>query len=317
MDAIRVGDAMDDASGQYPSFIINDCGQGGWSSPMQHDGRHLRETRVTNMGSGSRFALLLPYDDFKHPSYEASIAITYRDSSIVEHKVEINAGTAGLKTIGVFEHTGDGIWKTLRLPIPRWIYATNIQAELSQNIGTTETEEPAPSGDTSSVPPNKRFGTGQVRIDHIRFLDAMGNEQLVLQHGKPATLEITFHAEDTSLVGSTMMCSVGFLSHDGLEIAAIQSLGDGIMFTISLSGKIRMVIDNLLLCNRGYRISVGLFSQMDLNGYNPHFTVSPFLYDLLARSYDIAVEGAYMAENWIFRPPVRWEADGLVSSSEG
>src|SRR5262249_29881175 len=108
--------------------------------------------------------------------------------------------------------------------------------------------------------------------------------------------------------GTRMVCAASFVGMDGLKISAMISTGDGQEFVVAQSGALRLVFDPVLLANGSYRLSVGLFSRMDLQGYDPYFISSPYLYDLLARSHEFVIEGAHAAESWIFRHPVRWEA---------
>jgi lipopolysaccharide transport system ATP-binding protein len=294
---IRVGDAMDDAAGQYPSFLISDPGDSAWGEPEQRDGRRIRLVRrPVERGLGARFALFVHQDDFSDPACEAAIEVEYRDANRFPAHVEVHAGAAGMRRVLSMEHAGDLGWKSVRSTLATWI------------VGLSGSQGPA--GDTvdrTPVPLAKRFGTGQVRVQRLRFLTDNDRETYVFRHGCSMVVEVDYWAEDSTIVGTTMVCAVGFLGMDGLQIAANISSADGRTFEVAPRGMVRVVFDPLLLANGTYRFSVGLFSQMDLQGYDPHFTANPFLYDLLARSHEFVVEGANPAESWLFRHPVRWE----------
>jgi len=318
VEEIRVGDAMDDASSQYPSFVITDDRSGGWGPPHEVDGRLAREARPAVDG-GAGFALLLHRDDFTDPACSVSLEVEYRDASSAASYLELNGGAAGMKRLLTLEHARDGRSKTARALIPRWIYAparsenapregSPVRAEAQDAADLAAGGSRAPLSPEAGAP-SRRFGTGQVRIDSIRFIGADSAETYVLRHGRKMILEISYHCEDDTLLGTSLVCAVGFIEAGGLEVSAIISSADGAIFTVTPRGRIRMTVDRLLFCNGTYRVSIGLFSQMDLHGYNPHFTASPWLFDLLARTHEIVVEGTYPAEDWVFRQPVHWESD--------
>jgi lipopolysaccharide transport system ATP-binding protein len=303
-EEIRVGDAMDDAAGRYPSFLITDPAESAWGEPQERDGRRFRLVRrPAEGGLGARFALFVHDDDFSDRAYEASLEVVYRDTSRDPSHIEVHAGAAGMKWLLSLEHAGDLGWKSARTALPTWILGPSA----------TPGAPAASATGTMLVPPSKRFGTGQVRIQRLRFLTDEDRETYVFRHGCRMVVEIVYRAEDSSIVGTTMVCAVGFLGIDGLQIAANISSAEGRTFEVTPRGTIRIVFDPLLLANGTYRFSVGLFSRMDLQGYNPHFTASPFLYDLLARSHEFVMEGAHPAESWLFRHPVRWEEEGKAT----
>jgi lipopolysaccharide transport system ATP-binding protein len=294
-EEVRVGDALDDNSSHYRSFVISGAADGTWSPPQRREERLTRAVRPASNGvSGARFALFVPHDDFTDPDFQLELEVAYQDSSRVPCHLEVHTGVAGLKELVSLEHTGDGQWKTARTVVPRWVYAP-----------TTTVEPPA-----ERLSPAKRFGTGQVLIESVQFLNGEGQPTFVLQHGRPLRIVLTYRAEDPSVIGTPLTWASGFHALDRTQIMAMISSAQGISYKVCARGRLTMRFERLLLCNGAYRFSTALFSKLDLHGYSQHFTSNPDLYDMMASSFELLVEGAAPAESWIFRHPVAWESAG-------
>jgi ABC-type polysaccharide/polyol phosphate transport system ATPase subunit len=341
-EEIRVGDALDDNSVDYGSFIVAEAVSGTWSPPQRREARLTRAVRSARNGlSGARFAVFVSHDDFTAGDFRLELEVDYQDSSRVPCHVEVDAGLAGLKRILDLEHAGDGLWKTARTVVPRWVY---LPSSLARPPAATEPTAPAADGQAAAAeanpPENKprpadsepavtegtrptaeteggerlspmtRFGTGQVLIDTVKFLNEEGEETFVLQHGRPMSIVLSYHVEDRTVIGAPLIWASGFQGLDRTQITAMVSSAQGISFEVRARDCLVMRFDRLLLCNGTYRFSTALFSRLDLHGYNPHFTTSPYLYDMLANSFELLVEGAYPAESWIFRHPLIWESVG-------
>lgn len=304
-EEIRVGDALDDSSSHYRSFVISEGIEGTWSPPVRREGRLTRAVRPPGNGlSGARFALFVPHDDFTAPDFQLELEVAYQDTSGMPCRLEVNTGMAGLKEISSLEHAGDGRWKTMRVPIPRWVY---LPAGADPSAARGENGQ---RGATLATSPAKRFGTGQVLIEQVRFIDEHGQQTFLFRHGRPLSVVLSYHAQDPAVIGTPLVWASGFHGLDRSEISAMISSAQDVRLEVRAHGCLTMRLDRLLLCNGTYRFSTALFSQLDLHGYNPHFTASPYLYDMLARSFEILVEGGYPAESWIFRHPVSWESAG-------
>jgi lipopolysaccharide transport system permease protein len=320
-EEIRVGGALDDNSVDYRSFVVAEAANGTWSPPQRREARLTRAVRSARSGlSGARFALFVPHDDFTARDFGLELEVDYQDSSRIPCHVEVDAGLAGLKRILTLEHVGDGRWKTARTVVPRWVY---LPSSLAPASAPTEQTAPANDGQAAAaeapaaeaeggarLSPTKRFGTGQVLIDSVKFLNEEGQETFVLQHGRPMPVVLSYHAEDRTVIGAPLIWASGFQGLDRTQITAMVSSAQGIRFEVRAQGCLAMRFERLLLCNGTYRFSTALFSRLDLHGYNPHFTTSPYLYDMLANSFELLVEGAYPAESWIFRHPLTWESVG-------
>lgn len=341
VEEIRVGDALDDNCVDYRSFVVAEAASGTWSPPQRREARLTRAVRSARSGlSGARFALFVPHDDFTARDFGLELEVDYQDSSRIPCHVEVDAGLAGLKRILALEHVGDGLWKTARAVVPRWVYLPSSLASPSASaeerapaadspVAATETARPeekppavhslpaavetAPAEEAEGgarLSPTKRFGTGQILIDSVKFLNEEGQETFVLQHGRPMSVVLSYHAEDPAVIGAPLIWASGFQGLDRTQITAMVSSAEGISFEVHAQGCLAMRFERLLLCNGTFRFSTALFSRLDLHGYNPHFTTSPYLYDMLANSFEVLVEGAYAAESWIFRHPLTWESVG-------
>lgn len=311
-EEIRVGDAMDDQVSRYPSFVISDPTESTWGVPQWRGDRFTRIVQAGRNGiDGAKFALFLAHDDFAADDFNLELEIVFQDSSIVPCHLELNAGLAGLKHLLSLENAGNNAWKTIRTIIPKWIYALpgSEKNEFPSQISKPgeESSNNGESTTTMTERPEQRFGTRQVLIDRVQFLNEQGQESYIFQHGRPMSIVLSYHTKDPSVVGNDLIWTIAFQRVDGIDVTNMVSSAQGQVFKVSFEGKLKVSFDTLLLCNGIYRFSTGLFSKMDLQGYNPHFTTSSLLYDLSARAHEIVVEGGYPAENWIFRHPVRWE----------
>ena len=309
-EEIRVGDAMDDDSRNYRSFVVSDPAESAWSPPVRRGGRLTRAVEPAREGvTGAKFALLLPHQDFDDPRLRVEIEVSYQDSSRTPAHVELNAGFLGLRRIVSLEHAGDGRSKTARATLPAWIYAP-------PGSGTAG----AAANDADAPAPQKRFGTGQLVIERVRFLSDNGEERYVFETGRRMSVSLAYKATDPAIVGTSMLWAVGFERMDGIMASTMISTVQDRRFTIRPAGELRLVLDPLLLTKGRYRVSVVVFSDLDLDGFSPHFTRSPSIYDMHRLAYEVDVEGTYSMEIGVFRAPVRWladEDDAVAITGEG
>jgi hypothetical protein len=117
-----------------------------------------------------------------------------------------------------------------------------------------------------------------------------------------------------------MLWAVGFERTDGIMASTMISTVQNRRFTVRPAGELRLVLDPMLLTKGHYRVSVVVFSELDLDGFSPHFTRSPSIYDMHRLAYEVDVEGTYSMEIGMFRAPVQWlsdEGDALAVMGEG
>jgi lipopolysaccharide transport system ATP-binding protein len=300
-EEIRVGDAMDDDSHNYRSFVVSDPAESAWSPPQRRGGRLTRAVEPAREGvSGAKFALFLAHQDFADPRLHVEIELSYQDSSRAPTHLELNAGFLGLRRIFSLDHAGDGRGKTARVTLPPWIYAPPGSGALDAAGTTSDAEAPAPQ---------KRFGTGQLVIERVRFLGDKGEERCVFETGRQMSVALAYKAADPAIVGTSMLWAVGFERVDGIMASTMISTVQDRWFTVLPAGELRLVLDPLLLTKGHYRVSVVIFSDLDLDGFSPHFTRSPSIYDMHRLAYEVDVEGTYSMEIGLFRAPVRWLSD--------
>jgi len=300
-EEIRVGDAMDDDSQNYRSFVVSDPVESAWSPPQRRGGRLTRAVDPAREGvSGAKFALFLAHHDFADPRLHVEIEVSYQDSSRAPAHLELNAGFLGLRRILSLEHAGDGRGKTARVTLPAWIYAPPGSGALGAGGSASDAGAPAPQ---------KRFGTGQLVIERVRFLSDKGEERYVFETGRQMSVALAYKATDPAILGTSMLWAVGFERMDGIMASTMISTVQDRWFTVRPAGELRLVLDPLLLTKGHYRVSVVIFSDLDLDGFSPHFTRSPSIYDMHRLAYEVDVEGTYSMEIGLFRAPVRWLSD--------
>jgi lipopolysaccharide transport system ATP-binding protein len=326
-EEILVGDSMDDNFTAYPSFVISDPAEGTWSAAKKINNRFCRSVMPGRNGTdGASFALFLPADNFTAEDYHMKIEVVYRDCSPYPCHIELHAGVAGLKRIHTFEHSDDYNIKIEKFLVPRWVYAipkkmdehNNEQKSIEdkmniyeENASDSPTEVFKGENLTSLIERNedtiKRFGTHQVIIEKIQFINERGEESCILQHGKAFSIVLSYKTCDLSLIGSTMGWSMSFLRPDGVNTIQMISLIQGKKFEIKHKGKLSMNFDNLLLNSGIYKINTAIFSDLDLNGPNTPFTESKNMYDVLRGLYEVAVNGTTLLESGLVRHPVKWD----------
>jgi hypothetical protein len=146
-------------------------------------------------------------------------------------------------------------------------------------------------------------------MERVRFLTDHGEERFVFQTGRRMSVVVNYRTKDESILGKPMLWAVGFERIDGITACTLISTVQEHVFAVRPHGELTLVLDPLLLTNGQYRVSVVIFSELDLHGSSPHFTRSPLVYDMHRLAYEIHVEGTYHMEIGLFRPPVRWLSD--------
>jgi lipopolysaccharide transport system ATP-binding protein len=316
-ERIAVGDALDDDTKHYRSFVLSDPDESCWSPPRRRGERLCRIVAPTRDGArGAKFALFLSHHDAMADESGIELEVVYQDIGRVPCHLELNLGMAGLKSLLTLEHAADRQWKTVRVPIPRWAYASHGGSSQARTEGEMPGRAEAVASAPQPVPAERRFGTGQVVIERVRFLDAHGIETSLFTTGQEMSIVVQYRTRDTALVGTTMLCAVGFERLDGVVATTPISTVQDQRFPVNSRGTLRVTFEPLLLTTGGYRLSVVLFSEHDLHGYNANFTRNDQIYDMHRLAYQIAVEGTYRAEYGLFRAPVRWSSEPIHSSPE-
>jgi lipopolysaccharide transport system ATP-binding protein len=303
-EEIRVGDAMDDST-HYPSFVISDPAESRWGIPERRGGRLARAVEPAGAGiNGAKFALFLAHHEFGDPGLKLEVAVSYQDNTTTPSHVELNAGVAGLRRLLSLEHAGDQQWRTIRATLPEWIYA---------NPGTAASAAVEAKPANAETPPEKRFGTGQLVMERVRFLTDEGEERFVFETGRRMSVVVNYRTKDADILGTPMLWAVGFERIDGITACTLISTVQDRVFAVRPSGELTLVLDPLLLTKGQYRVSVVIFSELDLDGSSPHFTRSSLVYDMHRLAYEVRVEGTYHMEIGFFRAPVRWLSDEAES----
>jgi ABC-type polysaccharide/polyol phosphate transport system ATPase subunit len=144
-----------------------------------------------------------------------------------------------------------------------------------------------------------RYGTGQIIIKRVEFLDHAGNKQTTFHHGQPFRLKFSFVARE-SIVNSEF--TVGFWTLDGTCFIHATTRDHGIHTgTVSGEGEVQYSIDALPFRAGKYLVSVG---SWDSTGH--------VAYDQLEKLFEVRVEDG---ANQTFQPqetpildlPGHWE----------
>jgi hypothetical protein len=144
---------------------------------------------------------------------------------------------------------------------------------------------------TSSAPPTEVdvsgvHGTGSVVVRNARFVDAAGSEIFVLEHGRPASLEIAYRVVDPGLSRNAQIVVVWhrngvqdvcrFFAHD-IRLDADE-------------GSVRLAIDRLAITDGQYTITIMITEA----GYydreqRAFYAINPGVHCCLSRFFDVEV----------------------------
>lgn len=129
---------------------------------------------------------------------------------------------------------------------------------IEKYVEGTHTERVAAEGGGS------RWGSGEVRIEHVELLDETGRPTLRVRAGSPATLR--FHYETQGRVRKPVF---GFGIHriDGTHATGVNSRETVVPDSISGSGHVDFAVDRLPLVQGSYDVTVAVVDESNLHTY--------------------------------------------------
>jgi lipopolysaccharide transport system ATP-binding protein len=136
-----------------------------------------------------------------------------------------------------------------------------------------------------------RYGSGEVRITSLEYLDAGGNRGAVLLAGAPCTIRMHFEAHKPI---SGAVFGLGFQHESGANVAGPNSGRVGPFALEPGAGYIDFSVDELLLQEGSFRVSTAVVER----GHT---------YDYADREFDLHVRGQGSDEPGLTRMPGAWK----------
>ena len=153
-------------------------------------------------------------------------------------------------------------------------------------VGEKEQAERAKRGEIGA-----RWGSKEIEITSARVLGPDGTERVVLESGKPATIEIGFRNSNGV---SDAVFGVYLYRDDGTGVYGTNTLMDGVPVPVVKQGIARFAIDELALLPGAFDVDIGIIDPQDR------------YYDYHQKGLQFRVIGT-SREVGVARLPHRWE----------
>jgi lipopolysaccharide transport system ATP-binding protein len=127
---------------------------------------------------------------------------------------------------------------------------------------------PPPAVNTETGTEARRWGTGEVRVTNVEFLDARGERHQTFTSGEPMTMRI--HCQVNAQVES-LICGVIVHRGDGYRLASANTFVSGLELRCPAAGErfsMDLVVDELRLLGGHYQVTVVLAAQPTSHEYD-------------------------------------------------
>lgn len=240
IDAIRVGDSMDnDASSN--AYIITDDKYINWGKPNKLDNKWIREFRdIGGRNIHAAFILKLPV---YYNERELIIEFKYRDDTKENIKFEVFDGNENYIKLGNFETNGDKKWKEQRFAIGKDIFEDGSARTI------VESDEKEIDVD----------GTGELDIIKAYFADINGNTKFTFHENEIFSLVVEFRIN--SNLNTSPYFSYTVYSEQGIYIDNYWNKID-----ITKKGKyiLRLCFNRIFIRRYKYIWSMAFLKEIDL-----------------------------------------------------
>jgi len=147
--------------------------------------------------------------------------------------------------------------------------ALDLREGETQAAGDGHSLERNDLGEVGALDTNpRRWGSGEAEITSVRFLDAAGQERLLLTTGEPATIVIRYRARERI---TQPMFGLAIHKNDGTHITGPNSVFSGYdLAAIEGEGEMRYRMECLPLLEGTYYLSVSLCDHTGMHSYDFH-----------------------------------------------
>ena len=159
-----------------------------------------------------------------------------------------------------------------------------------------------------------RYGTRRMEITDVSFLDSSGAQRLVFSTGSPFAARLRYRINDPDFDERATV--VVLFERDGyLKTSRFFLNQKRFASALRREGEIVLAADPLLLAPGEYSITVAVHREGHANRRTPreHFTVSPTVYDMHYRSFQMTVFETWhttLLKDLVFQHPASWNVDG-------
>ncbi len=154
-------------------------------------------------------------------------------------------------------------------------------------------QEEAAAGETDQPETGSRWGSGEVKITSVRFLDKEGQKKSLFITGEPFLVEIDYEAKEEI---SRPVFGVAIYSRDGTHINGTNTKFDKTIFDkIKGWGTVRYEIKELPLLKGSYALSAVVYDYSCLHAFDHH-----------ERGYLFNVSSGEISDYGVFNIPCTW-----------
>jgi ABC-type polysaccharide/polyol phosphate transport system ATPase subunit len=143
-----------------------------------------------------------------------------------------------------------------------------------------------------------RWGSGEVEISDVKFLDAQGRERRAFKTGERMVVRLRYHAHTEV---KRPVFGIAIYSSDGVHINGPNTkFSDYAVGSVAGSGEIDYIVEKLPLLEGSYELSAAVYDQDGLHAYDHQHRMHTFIVQqgTVKERYGIF----YIASRWDWRP---------------
>jgi ABC-type polysaccharide/polyol phosphate transport system ATPase subunit len=143
-----------------------------------------------------------------------------------------------------------------------------------------------------------RWGSGEVEITDVKFLDAQGRERRAFKTGERMVVRLRYHAH---IEVKRPVFGIAIYSSDGVHINGPNTkFSDYAVGSVAGSGEIDYIVEKLPLLEGSYELSAAVYDQDGLHAYDHQHRMHTFIVQrgTVKERYGIF----YIAAQWDWRP---------------
>lgn len=162
-------------------------------------------------------------------------------------------------------------------------------------------QEEAKAPEMEEVEHGSRWGSGEIKITAVRFLDGTQSERRIFKTGEKLIMEMDYEARDTV---SKPVFGIAVHSRDGVHMTGTNTkFCDTVFDKIEGRGSVRYIIEVLTLLKGSYMVSAVVYDYACLHPYDHH-----------DRAYRLEVSSGEYSDYGVFHIPATWSLnDGARS----
>ncbi|WP_458411717.1 ABC transporter ATP-binding protein [Schinkia sp. CFF1] len=293
VETLELGKGFDNNAGNN-IFLLIDKETINWSDVQNKEGRVYRN--FENIGGSYQHAsFAIRVNNFADLS-KYSLAIEYKDSSKEAVKVEYYDGKEYF-LLGQLDANNDDVWKQSAFAFTKEMQNKNQNNE-NDNVTDSQDDEVVLIDRENN---SKIYGSGEIVLTKVQFLDANNEEKLVFTSGEYK--KVRLHYKANQQIFSPVFVVAYYLLDGTCATQAISNKDHFEVATVSGEGYVDIVFDPLLLGAGHYLVSAAIFKELNLLD-----NVEPSAYDLHDKMYEVKIEQPFglNVNLGLVNHPIRW-----------